>query len=384
MLLIKEVIRFSQIQLYYLIIEITLGRNSETRFTCFGPSQFNSAITWDSLTTYWDSEVSWDSTNDQNYTELATFGNQQGFVSVYENPNANTMVPSPIQYGPSLYIYSIDLSVVPVTILSPLHNIQSNTEEGGEIVYITGMLWNGTDPGLNDALYLATPTDANTLALSVWNGENYDNLISGVSTTYIGNGVISVCPIMNIVGKDFNPYQAQGKQYKVSYIDFLMDTNNHFPTIPAVTIQLFVNSYLSQANLALYSNQELSNSSLKSGYIQNVSLLDPLSSPSSSNPWIIQSNGHSLRTGTLIYLSNVMGIADINSPPEYNITVVDANNFSIVNASASGSYTMGGIWNSVNAVGPTYLQGTDYAWYRFYSNQFGQFLRVGMTFDNAP
>jgi hypothetical protein len=345
--------------------------------TCFGPSQFTFGITWDSLTTFWDSEVSWDNVDDQNYVEYVTFGNQQGFISIYENPDASTPIPCPINYAPSLFIYSISLSADPITIVSPLHNIQNQTESGGEIVFINGMLWSGTDPGLNGALYLAVPIDANTLALYFWNGENYVALTSPSTSTYIGGGVISLCPVMNIVGKDFNPYQAEGKQFKLSYIDFLMDTNNLYPTIPAVTIQMFVNSYvqyLTQANqLPLISNQELSNSSLKSGFIQNVS---------TTNPSIITSKMHSLRTGTLIYISNVIGITNINQM-EFTITVINADQFSINSTSVAGAYIGGGIWNTVNAVGETYLEGTEYAWYRFYSTQFGQFLRVGMTYDNS-
>lgn len=345
--------------------------------TCFGPAQFTFGITWDSETTFWDSEVSWDNVDDQNYVEYVTFGNQQGFISIYENPDASTPIPCPINYGPSLFIYSIALSADPITIVSPDHNIQNQTESGGEIVFISGMLWDGADPGFNNALYLAVPVDANTLALYFWNGENYVALTTSSTSIYIGNGVMSLCPVMNIVGKDFNPYQAAGKQFKLSYIDFLMDTNNLYPTVPAVTIQMFVNSYvqyLTQANqLPLISNQELSNSSLKSGFIQNVS---------NSNPSIITSKNHSLSTGTLVYISNVIGITNINQL-EFNITVINANQFSINSTSVSGTYIGGGIWNTVNAVDDTYLEGTEYAWYRFYSNQFGQFLRVGMTYDNA-
>lgn len=341
--------------------------------TCFGPGQFQLGITWDTFFTFWDSDVSWDNVDDQNYVDYVTCGNQQGFVSIYENQDASTDIPSPIMYGPSLFIYSINLSISPIEIISPSHNIQFSILQPGEMVYITGMLWHGTDPGLNDRLYLAIPKDANTLKLMFWNGQYYEDLISSSTTTYIGNGVMSLCPVMNIVGKDFNPYQAQGKQFKVSYIDFLMDTNNHYPKIAAVTIQLFVNSYLSQANLSISSNKELSNSSLKSGYIQGAT---------TANPCIILSKDHSLRSGTLIYVSNIVGMNNINQL-EFTITVIDANNFFIDSTSVSGTYAGGGIWNTVNAVGPTYLQGTEYSWYRFYSTQFGQFLRIAMTFDDA-
>ncbi len=338
--------------------------------TCFGPGQFQLGITWDSLTTFWDNQVTWDNVDDQDYVDYVTFGNQQGFISIYENQDAATSIPSPIIYGTSLFIYAIDLTKDPIEITSPDHNLKT-----GEIIYISGMLWNGSDPGLNDVLYQVVVKDANTFKLTVWNGENYVDVTNLSISTYIGNGVISLCPVMNIVGKDFNPYQSIGKQFKVSAIDFLMDTNNHTPGIQAVTIQLFVNSYLSQANLTLFSNKAVSNSSLNSGYIQFAD---------TTNPCIITSKDHSLRTGTLIYISNIVGMTQINQL-QFNITVVDSNRFSLngIDATGYGTYIKGGIWNTVNAEGPTYLQGTDYAWYSFYSNQFGQFLRIGMTFDAA-
>ncbi len=340
--------------------------------TCFGPAQFPLGITWDSETTYWESDVSWDNVDDQNYAEYVTFGNQQGFISVYENPNAQTLVPAPIMYGPSLFIYSVNLSVTPVQIVSPIHNLQSS-----ELIYITGMLWSGTDPGLNNVIYEVNVIDSNTLQLSIWDGTNYVPLSITSMSTYIGGGLISLLPVMNVVGKDFSPYQAQGKGYKISYIDFLMDTNNSSPSIPAVTIQIYVNSYLGeQANLALYSNQEMLNSSLRAGYIQNAQ---------KTNPCIITSKGHSLRTGTQVYIANVIGMTQINQPlTNFVITVIDANNFSLngVDASIYGQYVKGGIWNVYPKNGSIYQEGNEYAWYRFYSNNFGQFLRVAMTYDD--
>jgi hypothetical protein len=33
--------------------------------------------------------------------------------------------------------------------------------------------------------------------------------------------------------------------------------------------------------------------------------------------------------------------------------------------------------------GQTYISGSQYAWYRFYSTQFGQYLRIGLTYDDT-
>jgi hypothetical protein len=246
----------------------------------------------------------------------------------------------------------------------------------GEIIYIQGTLWSGTDPGINNIIYNVTVVDANTITLAIWDFESqsYDAVDITSSAVYIGGGYVTLFPKMNIQGKDFNPFQNAGKQFKLSFIDFQMDANIASPAIAATTIQLFVNSYLGeQANL-LNTNQELINSSQGCGFITNAT---------QANPCKITSPNHSLITGTLIYIGNVKGMTQLNSAI-YSITVVDANNFTLDNtdSSAFSAYTTGGIWNTSPVNGQTYIPGSEYAWYRFYSTQFGQYLRIGLTYDD--
>jgi len=153
-----------------------------------------------------------------------------------------------------------------------------------------------------------------------------------------------------------------------------MDANVLSPAIAATTIQLFVNSYLGeQANL-ISSNQVVMNSSQNSKWITGAS---------NANPCQITSPDHSLLTGTMIYIANVQGMTQLNAAI-YSITVVDANNFTLNNIDSTGfgSYTTGGIWNTSPVNGQTYIPGSEYAWYRFYSTQFGQYLRIGMTYND--
>ena len=234
--------------------------------TCFGTGQFQLGITWDSQTTLWDDgSVYWDNSDDQEYVEYVLAGNQQGFISVYEDQEAEAQLPSPTDYGPSLSIYAVDFTAHPTEFTVPNHNLAN-----GEIIYITEMLWKfgDTDPGINDTIYNVTVVDQNTIMLGLWNGVGYTAVDKISSATYIGGGLIALFPKMNIVGKDFNPFQGAGKQFKLSYIDFQMDSNTSSLASVAVTIQLFVNSAMNiQANLPItnqgssISNQELSNTS---------------------------------------------------------------------------------------------------------------------------
>ena len=181
-------------------------------------------------------------------------------------------------------------------------------------------------------------------------------------------------PKMNIQGKDFNPFQAAGKQFKLSFIDFQMDANVFSPAITATTIQLFVNSFLGeQANL-INTNQELINSSQLCGFITGAT---------KANPCLITSPDHSLLTGSVIYIANVQGMTELNAAL-YTITVTGPNNFTLNNIDSTGftAYKKGGIWNGYPLQNKSYTLGSQYAWYRFYSTQFGQYLRIGLTYDD--
>lgn len=339
--------------------------------TCFGTAQFQFGITWDSLSTFWESNVSWDNVDDQQYVDYITLGTQQGFINIYQNPDASTPQPSTTLYASTLAITAVDFTAHPTKITIPSHNFAN-----GEIIYIQNTMWSGSDPGLNNIIYSVTIIDADTITLSTWNftSQNYEAVDITSAATYIGGGIVTLFPKMNIQGKDFNPFQNAGKQFKLSFIDFQMDSNRSFPAITATTIQLFVNSYLGeQANL-INTNQELINSSQACGFITNAT---------KANPCQITSPGHSLITGTVIYIGNVQGMTQLNSSL-YTITVVDANNFTLNGTNSTGftTYTTGGIWNTSAVDGQTYIPGSEYAWYRFYSTQFGQYLRIGLTYDD--
>lgn len=353
--------------------------------TCFGTAQFQFGITWDSLTTFWESNVSWDNVDDQQYVDYVAAGTQQGFINIYQNPDAETPQPVTTLYANTMAITAVTFSSGnPTQFTIPNHNLQN-----GEIIYLQGLLWNGTDPGFNNQIYSVTIAqtgsppmpDPNNVNLSTWDfvSQSYISVTTTSSSTYIGGGRVTLFPKMNIQGKDFNPFQGEGKQFKLSYIDFQMDANIQSPAITATTIQLFVNSYLGeQANLLATNdslvNSALNNSSQNSRFITNAT---------QANPCQITSPNHGLIPGTLIYIGNVQGMTQLNSAI-YSISVVDANNFTLDNTDSSGfsAYTNGGVWNTSPVNGQTYISGSQYAWYRFYSTQFGQYLRVGLTYDD--
>lgn len=362
---------FPNTTLVYNYINKTWAQFRDT-ITCFGPIQIQLGITWDSDTTFWDdSDVSWDTPDDQIETNYIASGNQQGFISIYENQNAEAIIPSVTIYAPSLFIFGIDPTVSPAKFTIPNHNLAN-----GELIYIFDTLWSGTDPLMNDSIYSVTIVDANNVTLSKFNGSNYRSFNLNSSLNYIGGGLASLLPKINITGKDFNPYQSQGKQFKLSYIDFQMDANNEIPSINAFTVQLFVNSALNeQANLGGASELGV-NSSIDSNFIFQIF---------QTNPCTVIVKNHSLTTGRLIRIANVLGMTQVNNK-NFVITVVDANSFTLngIDATGYGEYIpVSGIYNVYYRRGDTYQIGSQYAWYRFYSTQYGQYLRVSITYDDV-
>ena len=345
--------------------------------TCFGVGQFQLGITWDSQTTLWDDNgVDWDNSDDQQYSDYILAGNPCGYISIYENQEVEGLVNSATNYAPSLAISDVNLSVTPVTLTVPNHNLANY-----EIIYVSGAIWNAADPGINNTIFQVMPIDVNTISLAKWNGMNYVAVTASSTPTYLGGGYVTLLPKMNIVGKDFSPYQEKGKGFKVSYIDFQMDSSSSFPGIPATTIQLFVNGYLGeQANLVTAStspDQEVLNTSQKVGIISGVQ---------KTNPCIITSYNHSLQPGAMINIGNILGTTQLNgNTSPYVITVIDLNTFSLNGIDATGftTYISGGTWWTQPMNGQSYIPGSQYAWYRFYSTQFGQYLRVGLTYDDT-
>jgi hypothetical protein len=344
--------------------------------TCFGPAQFSTGVNWNSFTANWDSDISWDSLDSQNETNFVVSGNQQGFIHVYEyagNPALNSVYPSILDFDPSLSITGVDLTLTPIQITVNNHNLRDL-----EVIYIVNMQWVGTDPGLNNRIYQVKVINDNTLSLSSWNAvsEVYSD-VPDVPTppTYIGGGVLSLLPVIDITTKDFNPYQNKGLQFKMSYVDFLFETSRE-DGVTGFNIKLFTNTYVGptvQSNMFL-SNQDLLNSAA-AGIISGVSL---------TNPCVITSKNYSLPTGSQILISNISGTTQLNNLT-YTITVIDANTFRLNEIDATGftPYIRGGTWNLKN--NPLIISGSqysDYRWYRFYATSFGQYLRLSVTYDN--
>lgn len=221
--------------------------------TAFGTLQSANNVTWDSTDITWDDEdVYWDDPDSQSQFPDIIVGNQQGYILKFDNTTE-------VSDQSSLSITGVNLTTDPIQITVNNHNLFNN-----EVIWIQGLNFTVASApvatNINDNFYSVQAIDANTLSLFKWVDDpftpsnsaysafNYTNFaITPVSTaTYIGGGSLALMRRLNVITKDFNPYQTKGMNFKSSYIDFQLDSSES----QIFTIRLFVNSYLGQeANL---------------------------------------------------------------------------------------------------------------------------------------
>lgn len=205
--------------------------------TAFGYFQLINGVTWDSTDVFWDDmDVLWDEADSQTKFPRVVSGNQQGYVHFYGYSSLD---------DESLFISAIDLTVTPVKLTIPNHNLETE-----EIIYLQGILINsGTSSALNNQIYQVAFIDKDNITITKWDGTNYIDVAPPIGeTTYIGNGEVRLFPKMLFETKDFNPFQEQGRQIRISYIDFQTDVQ---PSTPgsAISINLIVNATGSDAQV---------------------------------------------------------------------------------------------------------------------------------------
>lgn len=96
----------------------------------------------------------------------------------------------------------------------------------------------------------------------------------------------------------------------------------------------------------------------------SLSLKDPsstgglITNATNATPIVVTSAGHKLTTGTQVTISGVLGNTAANG--DWQVTVIDPNNFSLNGSVGNGVYTQGGIWNVTGLYGLNFSpQGSD-------------------------
>lgn len=206
--------------------------------TCFGVFQVQSAIDWNNFDVTWDDEdVTWDDPINQSGFPAIVKTNQQGFVHLFGYKT---------QDDPSLSVTGVTVVANILRLIVPDHNLFD-----GEIIYLQGLQFiNSTtfvpvSTSLNNRIYAVSVIDADTISLSVWNftTSSYETNFSYTpviaNSTYVGGGLVTLFPRLNIITKDINLSQSKGLQTKMSRLDFLMEPQANGS---AVTVNLILNS----------------------------------------------------------------------------------------------------------------------------------------------
>ncbi len=342
--------------------------------TCFGYFQYLAGISWDRLDVYWDSyNVSWDSPVQPEMPTVVS-GNQQGVAHFYGYTDAETGADSDIDAidQESLSVTAVTVgAVVTLTILD--HNLMKN-----EFIYLTGLNYVvTTSPAtagsttLNDQIYMTSVVDKDNIILFKWDIEEqqaYSDFVVTNVGTYVGGGVVALFPRLRIETKDFNPMkQGPGFNIKTSSIDFLFDASSPSP----INVNMMMNTSANAQGNLLIGNNNVETSNSKTGFVLGAS---------QSNPCVIESKNHGLLNGAAISFEQVGGMTQLNGN-SYTVTFLTTNTFSLnVDSTAFTTYTSGGYWEQENE--EFFTLTSEYAWHRFFSTCFGQYLRLILSYNN--
>src|SRR5205085_12111777 len=79
---------------------------------------------------------------------------------------------------------------------------------------------------------------------------------------------------------------------------------------------------------------------------------------SNTGPIVITSTAHGLHTGDSVTITGVQGNTNANST--WNVTVIDADHFSLDTSGGNAPYTTGGIWSHVTVTRTEIAHNDDY------------------------
>lgn len=243
-------------------------RNS---ITTFGRYYGITAVTWDSTRIFWDDRyVLWDDPDGQAEFPFVIVGNQQGFIHYYGYHSDDEQ---------SLSITAIDRTVTPPRLTILNHNLLD-----GDIIYLENIDFIDTSDSstvatdLNGRTFRVStlvPYDADIVEITEWDStipsyiSNFSYTPASGTGTYIGNGTATLLPKMDIITKDFNPFIMEGKQIKLSYIDFLTDETS----TGQVSINIFADTTTKESGNLTIGQKELQTQSNSLFPIQNSDII---------------------------------------------------------------------------------------------------------------
>lgn len=177
----------------------------EDSFTCFGYFQKDADLSWTGAGLIYGTWAAWDApwggARAQSQFPEILAGNQQGFTVLLNGDKAFN--------GPALYITDMTVGTQQMTIIN--HNL--TTGDFLEIVDPQGVTLSAI------TTFKLVVVDANTISI-----DNTDTTTPFSWTgTYRGGGKLTRISNLDITSKQWNPGTPVGQQFRIPYIDFLLD-----------------------------------------------------------------------------------------------------------------------------------------------------------------
>lgn len=160
-----------------------------------------------------------------------------------------------------------------------------------------------------------------------------------------------------LISAAWNPYQKDGDESQMSYIDFFVDSQ----TDTVALIEFFKDSAISP-----YDSQIID-------FLPDLGFIASVQDITQANPANVNAASHGLSTGDEIYIYNAQGMDTINGI-QYTITVVDEDNFTLddIDSSLFDAYTGG-----AQVVRREFYR--DRIWKRAYAGGIGNEHRIRIT-----
>lgn len=131
----------------------------------------------------------------------------------------------------------------------------------------------------------------------------------------------------NMLSASWNPFQAEGLEAQLSYIDLYIDTHEK----TTITVDFYKDDmddpYISR----------------QMDFLPNLHYVENIQNIHQTNPCLVNSANSGLQTSDQIYIYNALGMQEINGGP-YTVTCIDANHVTLNGIDATGfsAFTGGG------------------------------------------
>lgn len=262
----------------------------------FQPAEVGAAEGWSSNTVQWQDPELWNGTTLSALFRQVIAGNQEGYVFIIdaeETTNAPVLQITNLVAGAG--------NVITLTVIN--HNLRD-----GDFIWIQDIVGTGNLTLLNNKIFEvnADLTMPNTFTFV------YPDPTVIIAGVYEGGGVIARVSQINIVTKEFNFYEKQGRNTYLAKVDFMVDT-----TAFEAQSQFDVSYFVSTSTSPLLEDSQANNAILGQGTLDTFPYaLIPLEGTSSRviHPVYFQADGEYVQLEIIMNDQQITKVVQITNP----------------------------------------------------------------------